>query len=81
MSYPIPKCFASRGQFQEWTLAARRSDPGGSGYCADCTAQYQRQMIDQDRCAYPGTTFRVGSEGGVDGRRPEHERIGYEEGA
>ena len=75
----FPQCFDSRSQFQEWTQAARRSNPGDSSFCTDCTAHYQRLMVAQGRCAHPGTTFRIDSEGGVDGCRPEKERVGYKE--
>jgi hypothetical protein len=79
MDMSFPKCFDSSQQFREWSQAAKRSDPGDSSFCTDCTAHYQMQMIDQERCFHPGTTFPVGSRGGVDGRRPEEERIGYQE--
>ena len=75
----FPQCFDSQLQFREWSQAARRSDPGDSGFCTDCTAHYQKQMIVQERCVHPQTTFPVGARGGVDGRRSEQERIGYQE--
>ena len=75
----FPQCFDSHRQFREWSQAARRSDPGDSGYCTDCTAHYQKQMVTQERCFHPETTFPIGSRGGVDGRRPEKERVGYKE--
>jgi hypothetical protein len=77
----FPSCFDSRRQFQEWSQAARRCDPGDSGFCTDCTSPYQQRMVAQERCAHPATIFGIGADGGLDGRRPEQERIGYEEGA
>lgn len=81
MNKSTPRCFDSRSQFEQWMQAARRIDPGYSGYCADCTESYQQQMIAQMRCAFPRTSFHINSEGGIDGRRPEKDRIAYREGA
>lgn len=79
MRRAIPRCFSSRRQFELWMAAARDSKPGSSAYCADCTAEYQRQMIRQRRCAYPATTFGLDSEGFVEGRRPVEQRIRLKE--
>ena len=75
-----PLCFDSRRQFDLWSAAARRSPPGSSSYCTDCSLKYQRQMITEGRCAYPGTRFC--KDGGlIEGRRPEEERIRPREAA
>ena len=75
----FPQCFDSNRQFRDWSQAAKRSVPGDSSFCTDCTARYQKQMIAQERCFHSDTTFPVGSRGGIEGRRPEAERIGYRE--
>ena len=79
MEESFPKCFESHRQFRKWADAARRVSPGPSSYCTDCTEDYQQRMVAQARCDHPGTRFGVSSEGGVDGRRPHAERVGYRE--
>lgn len=71
----IPQCFSSQRQFDLWTAAAKGSDFTGSGYCADCAVDYQRRMLAQQRCAYPGTRFHLDADGFVEGRRPTAERL------
>lgn len=66
----FPLCFTSQGQYLEWKKSARRESPGRTEYCADCTPDYQAQMIRERRCAYPGTTFHMTEEGFFDGVRP-----------
>lgn len=70
MKMSVPRCFASRRQYELWLEAARAVPPGSSGYCADCTPEYQRQMIAARRCAYPTTSFQADADGYVEGRRP-----------
>jgi len=65
----IPKCFSSREQYSLWVNAARLNSPGASGYCADCTPEYQREMIEQCRCECPDTTFHIDEDGFVAGVR------------
>ena len=71
----VPRCFNSRRQFDLWMEAARRSQPGGSSYCTDCSTEYQQRMITRGRCAYPTTTFCTDSDGFVEGRRPVEDRV------
>ena len=75
MNQSKPRCFTSRRQFSLWVEAARRSNPGGSSYCADCTPEYQRHMVARYRCAHPATSFHVDADGYVEGRRPVEDRI------
>ena len=66
----FPLCFSSAAQYRIWKASAQRVKPGDSKYCADCTIEYQSDMIRQHRCAYPGTTFHVTADGFLDGVRP-----------
>ena len=75
MRIVIPKCFASRRQFELWREASRRVDPGDSDYCTDCTVEYQARMRLQGRCAYPATSFTADADGFVEGHRPVAERV------
>lgn len=79
MRKPFPRCFDTRRQYELWVEAARRSHPGGSSYCTDCSAEYQRRMIACQRCAHPSTTFHVDGDGLVEGRRPVEDRIRHRE--
>ena len=66
----FPLCFSSAAQYRIWKASAQRVKPGDSKYCADCTSEYQSDMILQRRCAYPGTTFHPAADGFLDGVRP-----------
>ncbi len=66
----FPRCFSSAAQYKVWRLSAQLVKPGDSRYCTDCTPEYQSDMIRQQRCAHPGTTFHVTSDGFLDGVRP-----------
>ena len=66
----FPLCFSSAAQYRIWKASAQRVKPGDSKYCADCTSEYQSDMIRQRRCAYPGTTFHTAADGFLDGVRP-----------
>jgi len=81
MGKPIPQCFESRRQYELWLEVARRSNPGDSGYCTDCTVAYKRQMMAQARCAYPNTTFHDIGFGVIEGHRAAKDRIQQREGA
>jgi hypothetical protein len=35
----------------------------GNSYCEDCTGKYQKQMVREWRCRFPGTFFEVGQDG------------------
>jgi hypothetical protein len=66
----VPLCFSSTSQYRAWRSMAMRVSPGDSQYCTDCTPQFQAERIREFRCAYPGTTFHVSSDGFIDGVRP-----------
>ena len=66
----FPLCFSSAAQYRIWKASAQRVKPGDSKYCADCTSEYQSDMILQRRCAYPGTTFHTAAGGFLGGGRP-----------
>jgi hypothetical protein len=57
-------------QYRVWKSMASRIRAGASGYCEDCTPEFQQLRIEQGRCLHPGTTFHCGSDGFVDGVRP-----------
>jgi len=63
--YPV--CFNSAVEYGLWVQTARQSPPTpGHGYCEDCTKEYQAKMLEQDRCKYPDTVFRL--DGGIRSR-------------
>jgi hypothetical protein len=66
----VPPCFSSMRQYRVWKSMASRIRAGASGYCEDCTPEFQQLRIEQGRCLHPGTTFHCGSDGFVDGVRP-----------
>lgn len=66
----FPICFESRDQYNSWRWAADRAGGVGlSGYCIDCTPEYQARMIAEGRCSYPATTFKLDEDGEVVGQR------------
>jgi hypothetical protein len=65
----IPSCFSSREQYALWMRSARSTKPGRSGYCEDCTPEYKRKMVEQNRCEYPATWFHTDEDGFVAGVR------------
>lgn len=67
-----PACFNSDEQFIAWMHAARQG-ANKIDYCADCTQEYQYQMIRQYRCEHPGVTFGRDSDGFTCGIRPTKE--------
>lgn len=68
-SYPL--CFASEEQWKFWNNQARYSRAGPSGYCSDCTPEYQSEMLRARRCEHPNVLFGVDNEGFLCGSRPE----------
>lgn len=68
-TYPL--CFESSEQYQLWKQAARQysDDLSLSGYCVDCTPDYQGKMIRAGRCEFPATTFAEDKEGFICGTR------------
>lgn len=68
-----PPCFSDDAQLLAWrnmnhaVHAAGLSNP--SGYCEDCTPDYQARMCAEGRCKFPETSFVPLPQGGVEGRR------------
>lgn len=57
MDYPA--CFGTESRYAAWLKKwehrwTRRSP---SGFCHDCTPEYQREMVDAGRCAFPNVVF------------------------
>lgn len=65
-----PLCFVSKAQYKAWQEKALKSEDAPSGYCTDCTPEYQTQMIVAGKCEYPGTVFDTDEDGFVEGTRP-----------
>jgi hypothetical protein len=61
-----PACFDSPEQYHAWKEMARMA-PVKLGPCADCTPDYQRQMIQQKRCENVHVQFVRDSEDGIHG--------------
>lgn len=54
-----PACFPDAASYAVWATPVRGMKFSREhGYCADCTPQYQKLMLQQGRCEYPGVTFR-----------------------
>jgi hypothetical protein len=74
MKEPFPRCFDTAHQYAAWKQAARGCYPSpGHSYCEDCTSEFQSIMILGNRCAFPGTTFSIGPDGGLQGKRSLYE--------
>lgn len=69
-------CFESFEQFKLWKDAARMAPPGNSGYCTDCTPDYQNRMIKDGRCEFPDTRFHTDKHGWVEGVRNFSKKAG-----
>jgi hypothetical protein len=56
----VPKC-ADEYIVVEWLLAADSTHlkPPGTGFCTDCTKEYQARMIKEGRCENPNVVFMV----------------------
>lgn len=55
-----PRCFNNYKEFKLWITAARGAHPAPAhSYCEDCTPEYRDKMIEENRCAYPQTTFKI----------------------
>ncbi len=53
-----PPCFRSQEQYDSWCiLASRKNSLSPLSYCTDCTAEYQAEMLLEQRCAHPETQF------------------------
>ena len=75
MAQPFPRCFDSYRKYKLWADAARRSTPGKSSYCTDCTVEYQQRMVASQRCSHPRVIFHFDDEGLIEGIRPASTRI------
>lgn len=63
----VPMC-TDRKTFMLWRDAARMvHPPHDTGFCADCTPEYQKQMKAEGRCENPEIFF-VEEEGMVEGK-------------
>lgn len=57
---PHPPCFKDEEHYQEWEFLNRMSGSlAARDYCGDCTLQYQKKMIDLDKCLHPETEFYI----------------------
>jgi hypothetical protein len=62
-SGPVPKC-CDKKHFLLWLEAARNYKPAPKvGFCEDCTAEYQADMIEQGRCENVHVWFTVDEDG------------------
>lgn len=59
----MPACWDKQQDWVAWCLRNKQAGPvqGNSEkyahFCTDCTAKYQKEMVEQGRCAYPNTQF------------------------
>ena len=75
MTDRFPLCFSSLEQFKAWKLLAINTVGVLSGICTDCTPEYQKAMIKENRCTHPEIQFGLDEDGLVTGfalkvRRP-----------
>jgi len=65
-----PPCFRSDEHLISWRNAHHYAgEKLPSGYCTDCTKDYQARMCAESRCKYPETAFIVQPQGGIVGVR------------
>lgn len=57
-----PSCFENADHFEEWLAYARLCGRRPRSFCEDCTPEYKAQMVEIDRCDFPGTIFAVARE-------------------
>lgn len=58
--YRTPTCFEDTLQWRTYQKFWKLSKGTGFiNYCLDCTPEYQKKMVEQNRCAYPKTTFII----------------------
>ena len=62
----IPRC-ASKTQYRWWRIGEQVPLPGFSGFCEDCTPEYQDEMSQAGRCDHPEVLFYEGKDGLVFG--------------
>lgn len=65
-----PACFTRR-QWQSYQEAALMEPPLQAGYCQDCTASYQLEMLRAGRCKHPEVWFDKNGEGHRSERKTE----------
>jgi hypothetical protein len=63
-----PACTTEK-QYELWKESAGYGGRGlpQSGFCTDCTPEYQREMVSQGRCEHPTISFRIDQHGFVEG--------------
>jgi hypothetical protein len=59
MLTPYPPCFNSKEQYAEWKSLAIKSHLKSTFICADCTPEYQVEMIKAERCQAPDVNVRL----------------------
>ena len=71
---PYPLCFDSRNQYEMWKLAGLNTGGVSSGICTDCTPEYKKEMLLQERCTEPSVKFGLDEDGLVFGYIPKYEK-------
>jgi len=69
-----PLCFDSKTQYRIWKNAGLLTGGVSSGICTDCTPEYQKEMLLQNRCMDPTVKFGIDDDGMVIGYTPHYER-------
>jgi hypothetical protein len=68
----MPPCFPNSDRWVIWRLIElQAAAPQHSGYCSDCTREYQHEMKLQERCTRPDVVFDVDEDGWSRGLTPE----------
>lgn len=57
-----PACFASEEQWITWCIHEAQRPVPNSGFCYDCQHAFKERMLQNDRCEYPLTIFKVVSQ-------------------
>lgn len=65
-----PLCFISHEAFTLWRMAGRGLKGDNNDYCYDCNPEYQRAMLQANRCEHPGVIFVKRPDGEMHGQRP-----------
>jgi hypothetical protein len=58
---PVPACYQSSQQYEEWKYWARLAceDVSEAGPCTDCNPKFQAEMIWCGRCENPFVEFKM----------------------
>lgn len=71
-----PRCFQDIEIARRWSSSARYASPGSSHWCADCTAKFQREMIEEGLCDFPETVFVTDPRDGTTvGKRTDPDQV------